>query len=170
VETVDLRSAPLAAVSESDHARGAVEAPVVLFYGDFSCPACAVAHARLRVIPVRLVFRHFVFRSRPRALALALVAEAAALQGAFWELYDALFEDQAHSDDPHVWAHAERLGLDLARLQADRRSQAVHDRVARDVHDGMRGGIALAPTLVIDGLLHGGAPGPELLATLGMAR
>jgi protein-disulfide isomerase len=164
---LDLRSSPLPALTADDHARGPTHARAVIFYGDLSCPDCALAHARLRDAPVRLVYRHFVLRSRPRALALALLVEAAAYQGAFWDLHDAIFEDQAHSEDPHLWEHARRLGLDLALLQADRRSPAARERVAADVRSAMRGGIAQTPTLVLDGRLYPGVPDEELLRLLG---
>ena len=51
------------------------------------------------------------------------------LQGRFWEMHDALFADQGRLEDPHLWARAERLGLDVARFDADRRSDAVMARV-----------------------------------------
>jgi protein-disulfide isomerase len=117
-----------------------------------------VAHARLSERPgVRRVFRHFALRAKhPRALALAHAAEAAALQGAFWPFHDALYADQGRLDDPHLWERAETLGLDVARFDADRRSEAVAQRVARDVRDAMRAGIVTTPTVVIDGVLHPG--------------
>jgi hypothetical protein len=64
-------------------------------------------------------------------------AEAAALQGAFWPFHDALFADQAHIDDPHLWDRCERLGLD-----------GVAERVARDVREATRAGVTTAPALV----------------------
>ena len=56
-------------------------------------------------------------------------AEAAARQDAFWEMHDALFADQGGLEDPHLWTRAERLGVDVERFEADRRSDAVRDRV-----------------------------------------
>src|SRR3954471_2104114 len=107
-------SAPPSALRPDDHVRGPAGAPVVLVYADFTCPRCAVAHERLRDAPVRRVFRHLALRARhPRAIALARAAEATAAQGAFWPFHDALYADQGRQDDPHVWALAERLGLDL---------------------------------------------------------
>jgi 2-hydroxychromene-2-carboxylate isomerase len=46
-------------------------------------------------------------------------------------MHDALFADQGRLEDPHLWTRAERLGLDVERFEADRRSDAVRDR-ARD--------------------------------------
>src|SRR5207247_624559 len=137
----DLRSAPVPALRADDHIRGPEEAPLIVFYGDFACPRCAVAHGRLRVAPVRVAFRHFALKAKhERAVPLALAAEAAGRQAAFWPFCDALYADQGHIDDPHLWARVEALGLDLARFEADRRSDAVTERVARDVRDALRAG------------------------------
>ncbi len=59
-------------------------------------------------------------------------AEVAARQDAFWEMHDALFADQGRLEGPQLWKRAERLGLDVERLEADRRSDAVRDRVRDD--------------------------------------
>ena len=128
--------------------RGAPDAPLVIEYGDYECPYCAKADALLSGLPVRRVFRHFpVVSKHPRARVLAEAAEAAALQGAYWEFHDSLYADQGHLDDPHLWARAERLGLDLERFEADRRSDAVAERVQRDFHSGVRAGVVATPTL-----------------------
>jgi protein-disulfide isomerase len=79
---------------------------------------------------------------------LALAAEAAGRQGAFWAFHDAVFADQGRIDDPHLWDRCERLGLDLGRFEADRRSDAVARRVARDLREGMRAGVTATPALL----------------------
>jgi protein-disulfide isomerase len=113
------------------------------------------------------VFRHFPVASKhPRARVLSHAAEAAALQGHFWEMHDSLYEDQGHLDDPHLWERARRMGLDLDRFEHDRRSQEVAERVERDFRSGIRAGVATTPTLFVDGVAHPGVPGPELLAQL----
>jgi protein-disulfide isomerase len=118
-------------------------------YADFSCPRCAVAALQLRDDDTPVVFRHFALKARhPRAVPLAHAAEAAALQQAFWPFHDSLFEDQGRIDDPHLWSRCEALGLDVGRFETDRRSQAVADRVARDLRDGMRAGVAGTPALL----------------------
>jgi protein-disulfide isomerase len=155
----DLRSAPVPSLRPDDHVRG--EGPVVLFYGDFACPHCALAHTRLAQQPVRRVFRHFAMKARhPRALVLAHAAEAAAAQGAFWAFHDSLYADQGRLDDPHLWERAEALELDLERFESDRRSDAIAARVQRDVREGLRAGVVQTPTLVVDGTLHPGARMP----------
>ena len=141
---------------------------MVIEYADLECPYCASAHLILKQLPVQRVFRHFpVVSKHPRARVLAAAAEAAGLQGRFWEMHDSLLEDQGHLDDPHLWRRAEELGLDLDRFEADRRSQAVAERVERDFRSGIRAGVTATPTLFVDGHVHAGVPGPDLLAQLG---
>jgi protein-disulfide isomerase len=126
---------------------------VVIVYGDYECPFCAQVELHLRPLPLRVAFRHFpVQGSHPRALAAACAAEAAAAQGAFWGMHDALFDDQGRLEDPHLWARAERLGLDVERFDADRRSDAVRERVRAHFHGAVRAGVVTTPTV----FSHGG--------------
>jgi protein-disulfide isomerase len=144
----DLRSAPVPPVSAADHVRGPEDAPVVIVYADFECPFCAALDLRLHERPLRVAFRHFPVRSsHPRAWAASCAAEAAAEQGAFWEMHDALFADQGRLEDPHLWERARVLGLDLERFDSDRRSEAVLARVRRDFESGIRAGVATTPTV-----------------------
>jgi protein-disulfide isomerase len=148
-----------------DHVRG--EGPVVIEYADLECPYCAQAHLILKQLPITRVFRHFPVSSKhPRARALAQAAEAAGLQGRFWEMHDSLLEDQGHLDDPHLWERARRLGLDLDRFEIDRRSESVAERVERDFRSGIRAGITTTPTQFVDGVAHPGVPAGELLERL----
>ncbi len=75
-------------------------------------------------------------------------------------MHDALFADQGRLEDPHLWARAEQLGLDVARFDADRRSDAVLQRVKADFHGGIRAGVVTTPSAFRDGVLY---PGRELL-------
>jgi protein-disulfide isomerase len=144
----DLRSAPVPPLRDDDHVRGDGDGPVILFYGDFACPRCAVEARRLKEAGTRVVFRHFALKAKhERAVALAHAAEAAARQGAFWEFHDALYADQGRLDDPHLWARCEALGLDLDRFQADRRDPAIAEKVRNDVRDALRAGATTTPTL-----------------------
>jgi protein-disulfide isomerase len=119
---------------------------VVIVYGDYECPYCAAE--LLALGHVTLVFRHFpVVSKHPRSRRLAAAAEAAHLQGRFWEMHDSLYADQGHLDDPHLWARARDLGLDLDRFEADRRSVEVAARVDRDFRAGIAGGVMKTPTL-----------------------
>jgi protein-disulfide isomerase len=130
-------------------------------YGDYECPFCAAFEAQLGNLAVTLCFRHFpVKSSHPRAFAAACAAEAADLQGAFWAMHDALFADQGRLEDPHLWARAERLGLDVERFDADRRSEAVAERVKAQFRSGVRAGVVTTPTAFAEGRIY---PGRTLL-------
>jgi protein-disulfide isomerase len=163
-----LGSAPPPPAGAGDHLRGPEGAPLAIVYGDYECPFCAALEQRLHELSVRAAFRHFPVRSsHPRAEAAAHAAEAAALQGAFWPFHDALFADQGRLEDPHLWARAERLGLDVARFDADRRSDAVAARVREDFRGGIRAGVATTPTLFAGGERHAGRPDAAWWASLG---
>jgi protein-disulfide isomerase len=148
--------------------RGPDGAPLVTVYADFECPYCAALELRLKETAVRVCFRHFPVRTKhPRAWAAAQAAEAAAAQDAFWAMHDALYGDQGRLEDPHLWARAERLGLDVARFHRDARSDETRRRVEEDFRSGIRAGVATTPTLFLpDGSRISGRPGPEVWARL----
>jgi len=132
--------------------RGPAGGPLALEYADFECPFCAALSARLAGEPFRRAFRHFPVRSNhPRAWAAACAAEAAGLQGRFWEMHDLLFADQGRLEDPHLWERARALGLDLERFESDRRSEKVSTRVKRDFESGIRAGVVTTPTVFAGG-------------------
>lgn len=167
IDVSDLRSAPPPPLDASDHVRGDTAWPLVVIYADFTCPRCALAHERLRGAQLRVAFRHFAIAAKhPRAVPLACAAEAAGGQGRFWELHDALFEDPARSDDPHLWAHAQTLGLDLERFERDRRSPELRERVREQTRAGIRAGVAVTPTLIAGSAILPGPPDAELIARL----
>jgi protein-disulfide isomerase len=148
----ELGSAPVPEPGDDDHLRGPLTAPPVILYADFECPFCAALHARLDGMTVRLAFRHFPVRSsHPRAWPAACAAEAADLQGRFWEMHDALFAETARLEDPHLWDRARALGLDVERFDADRHSDAVRERVKHDFRSGVRAGVVTTPTAFMPG-------------------
>ncbi len=153
----ELRSAPVPPLSADDHLRGAAHAPLAIEYGDFECPYCGALSAKLARLKLRHAFRHFPVRSsHPRAWAEACAAEAAGLQGRFWEMHDLLFADQGRLEDPHLWDRAERLALDLERFERDRRSSSVEERVRRDFRSGVRAGVVTTPTVFAAGRVYAG--------------
>jgi protein-disulfide isomerase len=142
----DLTSAGVPPVEPDDHLRG--EGEPLIAYADLGCPHCAAAWAGISARPGQVAFRHFPVASKhPRSPALHAAAEAAGLQGAFFEMVDSLYADRGHVDDPHLWERAERLGLDLERFEAERRSDRVAARVRRDFESGIRAGVASTPAL-----------------------
>jgi protein-disulfide isomerase len=168
----DLRTAAVPVLRSDDHLRGPAEGPLVIVYADFECPFCAVVHAQLASRSLRIAFRHFPVRARHRrAWPAACAAEAAGLQGHFWEMHDLLLADQGRLEDPHLWDRAQALGIDVHEFDAQRRSDAVRARVQRDFESGVRAGVVSTPTLftpigtyagrvdeaVLDALAHGEA-------------
>src|SRR5213596_2807694 len=98
----ELTSAAVPAVGLEDHVRG--EGPEAIAYLDLACPHCAATWVKITELPLRLAFRHFPVASKhPRAPALHAAAEAAGLQGSFWEMCDSLYADRGRVDDPHLW-------------------------------------------------------------------
>jgi protein-disulfide isomerase len=121
---------------------------MLIVYADLACPHCAAAWVEICARPARVVFRHFPVTSKhPRSPALHAAAEAAGRQGHFFAMVDSLYDDRGHVDDPHLWERAERLGLDLGRFDADRRSEAVAARVRRDFESGIRAGVIGTPAI-----------------------
>jgi protein-disulfide isomerase len=146
VDVSDLTSAAVPSPGPEDHRRGTGDELIV--YADLGCPHCASAWAEIAAREATVVFRHFPVASKhPRSPALHAAAEAAGLQGCFFEMVDSLYADRGHVDDPHLWQHAERLDLDLDRFEADRRSAAVAARVRRDFESGIRAGVTSTPAI-----------------------
>ncbi len=146
MQTGDLTSAPIPPVGPEDHVRGEGEGLIV--YADLGCPHCAAEWARIVAEPSRVVFRHFPVASKHlRAPALHAAAEAAGVQGRFFEMVDSLYAERGRVDDPHLWERADWLGLELERFEADRRSAAAAARVRRDFESGIRAGVTSTPAV-----------------------
>ena len=149
---------------ERDHLRGPSEAPVtVVEYGDFECPYCGQAEPVVRellrnFVDVRYVWRHLPLTDvHAHAQLAAEAAEAAAAQGAFWEMHDLLLENQDALEPNDLIAYAERLGLDIERFENDLREHSGTSRVAEDVEGADLSGVSGTPTFFINGRRHPGA-------------
>ena len=160
---------------EIDHIRGPAAGHLILEYGDYECPYSRQAFRAIQRVEqqasggIRFAFRHFpLVEIHPHALAAAAAAEAAALQGRFWELHDLLFHRQKALEDDDLRRYAADVELDVARFDRDRVSARVLRRVSRDVESGKASGdVHGTPTLFIDGVVHLGGYDPEtLLAAL----
>jgi 2-hydroxychromene-2-carboxylate isomerase len=81
-------------------------------------------------------------------------------------MHDSLLADQGRLEDPHLWERARRLGLDVERFDADRRSEAVVARVRADFESGVRAGVVTTPTVFAGGMAYPGRIDPEVLDSL----
>ena len=149
---------------ERDHIRGPIAAPVtVVEYGDFECPYCGQAEPVVRELlrdfaDVRYVWRHLPLNDvHPNAQLAAEAAEAAADQGAFWEMHDLLLENQDALRPDDLIGYAEQLGLDVERFTNDLREHSGAARVAEDVDSADLSGVTGTPTFFINGRRHHGA-------------
>ena len=155
---------------ERDHVRGPVAAPVTLVeYGDFECPYCGQAEPVVRELlrdfgDVRYVWRHLPLSDvHPHARLAAEAAEAAADQGAFWEMHDLLLDHQDLLTFSDLVRHAEQLGLDVERFTDQLQSHTGAARVADDVDSADLSGVSGTPTFFINGRRHYGAYDIETL-------
>ncbi len=149
---------------ERDHLRGPREAPVtVVEYGDFECPYCGQAEPAVRELladfgDVRYVWRHLPLSDvHPNAQLAAEAAEAAADQGAFWEMHDALLDHQDELRPRDLLAYAEQLGLDAERFREDLRRHRWAPRIEEDVDSADLSGVTGTPTFFINEHKHDGA-------------
>lgn len=149
---------PLHVVSQSDHIRGAMDAPVtVMQYGHFECPRCKLASGASRLLltrygsRVRFVFRHYIEEDNPRALQAAEGAECAGAQGSFWEMHDLLMKRRSGIQRHHLVNYARKLHLDLNRFSSDLDHRVYRDRVCADHRSGALGGIQITPTFFVNG-------------------
>jgi Na+/H+ antiporter NhaA len=149
---------------ERDHIRGPLDAPVtVVEYGDFECPYCGQAEPVMRELlrnfgDVRYVWRHLPLNDvHPHTQLAAEAAEAAADQGAFWEMHDLLLANQDALLPDDLIGYAEQLGLDVERFADALRDHAGSTRIADDVDSADLSGVSGTPTFFINGRRHYGA-------------
>ena len=151
-------------VNDRDHVLGASDAPLVLVeYADFQCPYSARAFYAVQDLRERLgdqlclVFRHFpLVDLHPMAQIAAEAAEAAGVQGKFWEMHDALFDYQRRFDEHALEPMAEALDLDLPRFREDMLARRFRVRVEEDIADARQNGARRTPTFFVNGEKHEG--------------
>ncbi|WP_406048761.1 Na+/H+ antiporter NhaA [Kribbella sp. NBC_00889] len=148
---------------ERDHIRGPQDASVTLVeYGDFECPYCGLAEPIVRDLllddDLRYVWRHLPLSDvHARAQIAAEVSEAAAAQGAFWEMHDLLLANQDKLQPADLLGYAGQLGLDTDRLHDEVKRHVAAARVAQDVESADLSGVSGTPTFFINGQRHYGA-------------
>jgi protein-disulfide isomerase len=152
-------------LSAEDHVDGPERAELELvMYGDFQCPYCTAAYPILRRIRDQLssrlifAFRHFPLREiHPDAERAAEASEAAASQGAFWEMHDRMYEARGALGREDLIGYAAELGLDADRVSGEIDSEVHQPRVQRDVDSGLASGVGGTPTFFVNGRVHQGS-------------
>lgn len=151
-------------VTEADWVKGDVNAQTVLVeYGDFQCPACADYYPMLKrlleEIPTgfKVVYRHIPLTSiHKNALISSYAAEAAGLQGKFWEMHDILYEKQTEwAEDTNAKEkfveYAKGIGLNEEKFKADIESDGVKRLVEEDMTSANSMRINSTPTFFLNG-------------------
>ncbi len=153
-------------IIEHDRVKGKNDATVTLVeYSDFQCPACGVFYPMVKKAfndydnRIRFVYRNFPLKEiHQHAELAARAAEAAGLQGKFWEMHDKIFEGQADwsklnaeqvRETFEAYAHA--LELDVTRLKNDIDSGEVRVKVDTDYQSGVKAGVNSTPTFYLNG-------------------
>jgi protein-disulfide isomerase len=151
--------------AEPPHALGSPTAPVKLEeFGDFECPPCGILHPILKNLEaefgpakLRIVFREFpLVPTHAHALAAARAAEAAGLQGRFWEMHDMIYEHQkdwheAFDVRPIFEEYATKIGLNLEQYRRDITGEIVEQRIFLDGKRAHSLGVTGTPTVFMNG-------------------
>jgi protein-disulfide isomerase len=148
--------------SDPAHTLGPANAPVQLEeFGDFQCPPCGMFHPILEQMHeefgdrLRITFREYPLPSHQHALAAASAAEAAGIQGKFWEMHDLLYEHQNDWKDQFdvrqiFEGYAKQAGVDVERYKRDMEGDLVAQRIFQDGRRGHSLGVGGTPTVFIN--------------------
>ncbi|HEY3914723.1 MAG TPA: thioredoxin domain-containing protein [Verrucomicrobiae bacterium] len=158
-------------VAHRDHIRGPIHAPYALVeYGDYECARCGEACQIIKEVQGQMdgdlcfAFRNFpIAFAHPRAERAAEAGEAAAAQGFFWEMHDALFENQDALEDGDLVFRALRIGMDARRLAQELQNGSHTVRVREDFWSGVRIGIENLPALFVNGVRFEGTLDEDVL-------
>ncbi len=165
------RSKSTSTATATNHVRGDLTSKVTLVeYGDYQCPVCgefyAVTHQvqQLYNTKVEFQFRNLPLSSlHPNAFAAARAAEAADMQGKFWEMHDLLYENQDVNGqsgwvasqnvlNDYFLGYAKQLGLNITKFKTDYASTAVNNRINADTAAFTKTGEQMAtPTFFLNG-------------------
>ncbi|HEY6652907.1 MAG TPA: thioredoxin domain-containing protein [Solirubrobacterales bacterium] len=152
-------------LSAEDHVDGPERAELELvMFGDFQCPHCTAACPIIRRIRDQMAgrllfaFRHYPLRdTHPDAERAAEAAEAAAAQGAFWQMHNRMYESGGALSREDLIGYASELGLDSERVGAELDSEVHRPRVQSDVDSGIASGVTGTPGFFVGGRLYGGS-------------
>lgn len=147
------------AVNNSDHLKGNLNANLeIVEYGDFECPHCAAAHPIIEKImqefgrQIKFIFRNFpLSEMHANAREAAKAAEAAGLQGKYWEMHNSIFENQEYLQPNDFVKRAEKLGLDIQKFKMDMQNPIIGDKIDSDFESGIRSGVNGTPSFFING-------------------
>jgi len=151
--------------AEPPHALGNANAPVTLEeFGDFECPPCGMLHPILKSLAteygptkLRLIFREYpLVPNHAHALTAARAAEAAALQGKFWEMHDMIYEHQKDWHEtfdvrPIFEDYATKIGINLEQFRRDNGNEVVERRIFLDGKRAHSLGVQGTPTVYLNG-------------------
>ena len=150
--------------STQDYVEGVLSATVVLvMYGNYQSTQSADVYRLIRVVRRQLsvslgdnyscfIFRHFPkIESHHHARRASEAAEAAAVQGQFWQMHDTLFEHQQELENGYLVEYANRLRLDIPQFLQDMSKQSYLNRINEDIEGGLSSGVTAAPALFING-------------------
>lgn len=150
----------------ADHVYGTKDSKVVMVeYGDYQCPGCGSAAPIVKKVyekykdKVTFIFRNYpLYSAHPNALAAASAAEAAGLQGKYWEMHDKLYENQdawnqltGQDRTKFFTSTATSLGIDGNKLASDMDSSAIKQKIDFDVSLGKKQRVAATPTFFLNG-------------------
>lgn len=146
----------------TDHALGSEHAQITIVeYGDYACPSCKLAAPTPALLlerypnKIRFIYRHFPLEdAHPQALLAAEAAEAAAAQGKFWAMHDALFAHQAHLKERDLAHYAADIGLDTIRYAAEMSDHIYLQKVRESEAGGRRSHLRATPSFFVNGVLH----------------
>lgn len=144
-------------VDGAKHVRGATKNPVltIVEFGDFECPSCRHAYNSLmtkldKEIPIRFVFHHFPLEQHHQAMAAAVATEAAARQGKFWPMFDAMYSDEKAALSPAMFSRlAEKIGLNMVQYNKDLADPGLAAAVDADKNLGAEIHIFQTPTFIV---------------------
>jgi len=150
--------------AQPPHTQGPENAKVTLEeFGDFECPPCGMLHPVLKTMEkefgprLKLTFREFpLVPTHVHALAAARSAEAAGMQGKFWEMHDMLYENQKTWHDafdarPIFEDYATKIGLNMEKFRNDSARETVAQRIFMDGKRGHALGVSGTPTVYMNG-------------------
>ena len=152
-------------VGPDDHSIGALDAKLtVVEYGDYQCPYCGQAYPIVEQLrtdfadSMRFVFRNLPLADvHPHAEAAAEVAEAVGLQGKFWEIHDALYENQHDLSASALLRYVEEVGADVNSATKDIADGGPRQRVEADFEGAIRSDANGTPTFFVNGVRYDGS-------------